>query len=64
MIREAITFSEAKIEAYKFLKKKLNIMATYYTGNFKATKTFDRGEYIIHYNDKDFDKPVYEIEWK
>ncbi len=65
MIREAITYADAKIDAYKFLKKKLGVQAVANSDDFTATQTFDikKDKYRIHYNDKDFNKPVFDIEW-
>ncbi len=57
------TLDDYKIEVFKYLKKK-KMKAFYKPGEYAATKVIDFDKNIrVHYNDKDFEKPVFDLEW-
>jgi len=54
-----------RAEVYKWLKKKHKITATYLDKDFISDKVLDYNDEIkVHINTTDYDKPVFDIEYK
>ena len=60
--------TELKMEIYKFLKKKYKKTFNFISDEFKETDTVEfkhkNDKVLVYINDKDYNKPEYNFEWK
>jgi len=54
---------DMQIDVYKYLKKLKGEMFTYYNEDFDSLEQIKYKNVIIHINEEDFNKPVYDIEY-
>lgn len=62
-INESADFGIMKVKAYNFLKKEKGIMPLYYEDDFDATEIIPFDGMKIYYNDRDFNKPIFALDW-